>query len=201
MDALQLEQLVKRWTLVYVISPQKKLNKSVRLNLKNEKDRVCLFIEERLDLKDIILPLQLSSSAYGLCEFASVQEYQKNRSGFHYCCFILGLMQALINNPNYGSRFELKNVSLPYQEIDLRMFLEKIPWEKVRNNMKIYFKNFEVFMDKKRDTKHASSYFDGQELIINDQISFLENSVHLEESNINYQTELGFDQQYYYGNT
>lgn len=72
MDALQLEQLVKRWTLVYVISPQKKLNKSVRLNLKNEKDRVCLFIEERLDLKDIILPLQLSSSAYGLCEFASV---------------------------------------------------------------------------------------------------------------------------------
>jgi hypothetical protein len=46
---------------------------------------------------------------------------------------------------------------MPFEELDLRLFLDKIPWKKVKNNLKDYFLKFEKLLDQKRDIKHSMS--------------------------------------------
>ena len=67
-------------------STSRKLDKTVRLNLHAEKVKVCEYIRGKLDMRDMVL------DDSKVKDFVTLEEYQKHRSGFHYCCFVLGLM-------------------------------------------------------------------------------------------------------------
>ena len=144
-EALRLEQLVRRWVLFYVCGHPKKLSRTPRLRLRSEKQLVLKYIANRLDMTEFAYePRHYSGDVKFEWQenLVSDLEYRNQRSSFHYCCFILSMMETIHGNPSYGAKFGEKLSAPPWPEIDLAIFLGKFPWKNTKENLSFYFSGF-----------------------------------------------------------
>lgn len=141
-EAVQMAYLIKRYVETYVYGNEKMLNKKERVNLKLELKRVIKFINKLLEIDQ---PKKIT-----------LLEYNSLRKNFHFFCFILGLMKYVCDkcNENFKEAVGLKNTFYPFQTLDIEIFIEKLRWEKLKNDLKISLKKVKEFCERNEELKN-----------------------------------------------
>jgi hypothetical protein len=135
-SCINLEQLVKRFNRTYIFGEKKKLNITHRVSLREEMTRVVEFINEKLNFEQ---------------EFEiRLSDFHKNRSTFHYCSFLLSLMNhiAFSENQSLKDKLGLTATLPPFEILDIEIFIGNIPWPSIKGNLKKYFSSFQKFIEK-----------------------------------------------------
>ena len=156
-EAIRVEQLVRRWVLVYVYGDRKKLSKTTRFKVNSEKIKVLDFISSKMKMEEFYdqkLTLRSKNSSREVLNnwtIVSEAEYKKYKSSFHYCCFILSMMETVRENSYFSSKFSLKLSNPPWSEIEVKIFLDQFPWPSIKENLVFYFKGLESYLEELRD--------------------------------------------------